>query len=129
MKIKTIPDEEILDLINCGRIVIKYLNRKNPVIFKDGKKLSPYIVWGSRCSDCDRWAIKIGLPKKPRQKRPRRRSIVRSRLVWMYVHRRIISLGEEIHHDDEDRLNDQAKNLINWAEDRHRSYHNGEVPF
>lgn len=118
MKIKTITDEEILDLILAGRIVIKKLHSRNPVVYKDGKPLSPYIVKGSRCGDCERWAIHICLPRKKgsRRKKSRQRSIVRSKIVWMFKEKRVVPFAHELHHKDEDRLNDSGKNIIDLRE-------------
>lgn len=132
MKIKTITDEEILDLILAGRIVIINLDHPNPIISKDGKILSPYIVKGSRCGDCERWAVHICLPRKKgsRRKKSRQRSIVRSKIVWMFEEKRVVPFAHELHHKDEDRLNDRASNIIDWTEKKHREYHNGNgVPF
>lgn len=126
MKIKTITDEEILSLIESGRIVVKYLHRRDPIVYKDGKALAATLVYGSRDGTSPRYRVEICLPKKTkRHKRQRKRTIVRSKIVWMFARRSIVPDGHELHHRDEDRLNDRAKNIIDWTEEEHRNYHNG----
>lgn len=135
MKIKTITDDEILQLILDGRIVVKYRNRRNPVIYQNGKALTADLVYGSRSGTLPRYRVRIykkRLRRSPKRgRKPIERTIVRSKIVWMFVHKRCVPYGHELHHLDEDRLNDRAKNIVDWTEQQHKEYHNGyeDVPF
>ena len=53
----------------------------------------------------------------------RRRTIVRNKLVWLSGARREVPDGFEIHHRDENRLNDEWSNLICIYGDDHRKLH------
>ncbi len=55
-----------------------------------------------------------------------RRTIVRSKLVWMAKERRILPPDWEVHHKDEDRYNDVASNLEAMHKDDHLKLHHGE---
>lgn len=129
MKIKTITDEEILDLILSGRLFALNLDHPNPIICKDGRSLTASLVNSGRCSNLPRYRVEICLPKKSkRHRKPRKRTIVRSKLIWMIVNKRVLPIGHQVHHVDEDRLNDAGKNLVDLSDYDHNQYHNGD-PF
>lgn len=128
MKIKTITDEEILAFILSGEITAKYINRRDPIIYKNEKPYTAGLVYGSRDGNCPRYRICLEIPRVGRQRKRRKRSIVRSKIVWMIKHRKLVPEGHELHHKNEDRLHDAASNIVDWTEEQHRNYHNG-VPF
>lgn len=133
MKIKTITDEEILDLILSGRIVVRNSLSRNPLIYQDSKLRVAGLVYGSREGTLPRYRVRIYLPRKKgsRRKKCRERTIVRSKIVWMFKHKKCVPFGHELHHKNEDRLHDASWNIVDWTEEKHRDYHNGEddVPF
>ena len=73
-------------------------------------------------------AFLIGRKQTPRygfslRRNGRRRTIRRAKLVWLSGARRLIPDGFEIHHKDENRLNDEWSNLICIYGDDHRKLH------
>lgn len=127
MKIKTITDEELLEMILAGRLTLKYANRRDPIVYHNGKPKTASIVPGKRNP---RYRIEIERPKRGKERKRRKRTIVRSKIVWMIYNRRCVPEGHELHHKDEDRLNYRATNIVDWTEERHRQHHNENyVPF
>lgn len=126
MKIKTIPDEELLEMILDGVLTLKNKFTSDPIVCKNGRELKPKIVPGKRNP---RYAVIICRPKRKRERKRRKRTIVRAKIVWMIHKRRVVPFGHELHHKDDNRLNDSASNIVDWTEERHKEYHNSEVPF
>ncbi len=141
-KIKTVSDETILEWINAGNLVVKYINRRDPVIINRGRVLSPYLVRSSG-SERTRWAVHLHshyvakktcrcrkVCKHPVTQIRIRRNIIRSKLVWMFKERRLLPLGHEVHHIDLDRYNDRGRNLIDLIDTAHyNEHHSDDVPF
>ncbi len=117
-----IKDEDLLAWIKSGDIVVdlqtaqvhhRGVLRAATIIGRDGHNGTRY-RYEFRC-----WGI--------------RRTIVRSRLVYMAGTRKLIPWGFEIHHLDGDRYNDCFENLIMVTKDDHLKIHARErdagVPF
>lgn len=118
---KTLSDMTLLTLLNDGEIQVDLYSCD---VWKSGRLLKPTIV-GRDGKNCTRYRIEIchfGC----------KRSIVRSRLVYMAGARILIPKGFEIHHRDEDRYNDSFANLIMLTTQDHLKLHTveaGECPF
>ena len=53
----------------------------------------------------------------------KRRTIVRSKLVWIAGSRRLVPPGFEIHHLDQNRYNDDWENLVALSPEDHNKFH------
>lgn len=107
----TIPDEELLRLILDGEIRIVARMSRNPIIKHRGRHLTARLTAGR--SHNQRYAVEICRPKPADSKRKRlKRTIARAKLVWMIVNKQLVPEGCHVDHDDGDRLNDSAKNLV-----------------
>lgn len=122
MKIKTITDEELLDWILAGRITMTNSDSSDPVISKNGHPYATQIVPGKRNP---RYRICIEIPRVGRQRKRRKRTIVRSKIVWMIHHRKLVPEGHELDHDDKDRLNDSILNILALTHAQHSAKHYG----
>ena len=110
----TIDDQQILDWLNTGWLEV---NSETIEVKFRGRKLKPTFV-GKDNVNGTRYRIELrSLGKK--------RTIVRSKLVWMSVHRQVLQKDWEIHHKDEDRYNDRGDNLEAMHKDDHYELHNG----
>lgn len=129
MKIKTITDEELLDWILAGRITMTNSDSSDPVILQDGRERTPSIVFGSRGATAERWRVRFYRTRKRRSpkrgNRPVERTIVRSKIVWMIHNRSLVPEGHELDHDDENRLNDSALNIVALTHAQHSEKHYG----
>lgn len=109
---RSITDEELLELLVCGVLEVDI---KTAEVKCRGSALKPTIVGtagdnGTRYRLSIRWA-------------GRKRTIVRSRLVYMAATLRLIPDGYELHHVDEDRYNDSFHNLILLTAEDHLKLH------
>ena len=125
VKPKYITDEKILEWILSGELIIKYANRKRPILVFRGRTHTASIVEGHR-NPRYRWRLQDGIIKlRNGRERARRRTIICSKLVWMFKHKRTVSEGCLIHHRDNDRFNDGWGNLEEMSYDHHEQLHNG----
>lgn len=123
-----ITDEEILGWLNSGDLVVGLDNPETITFF--GRVNTVSLIGDDNANEkYTRYRFKI------RHNR-RRRTIVRSKLVYMAAERIIIPSGFEIHHLDEDRYNDVDWNLVMVTGSDHKKIHGvtweceeGEVPF
>jgi hypothetical protein len=96
-------DTERPQLVFRGRLLKPQLNRQG------GKRV---IVGTARW----RWKIRYNGSM---------RSIVCSKLVWMYWHKCLVTEGCVIHHGDKGRLWDGISNLEEKTDEQHKQYHYG----
>jgi hypothetical protein len=100
---KTIPDSEVLDMLNDGVIRVEALDTARPrVIGKSGRPLTPQWHEGN---DSPRLCVYIrsgGI----------KRTIVLNKLVWMADRRLVVPRGFCVHHRDLNYENNAASNLV-----------------
>lgn len=128
-KTKTIPDRELLQMILRGDIRANKITSRDPIIVVRGRSLVASLVPGKRNP---RYRVEICRPKIGKERCRRKRTIVRSKIVWMIRNKKTVPKFHELHHKDDDRYNDSALNVVDWTEERHKDYHYGqdaEVPF
>jgi hypothetical protein len=124
---KQIQDDEIVAWINEGLLVIRRLHEPNPIIYFCGRKLKAELHKQAgyirrvnhNGTGSERHRIQL------RYKR-RRRSIVRSKLVNMFVEKSVVPPGHIVHHKDLNRFNDAADNLERITELEHEDIHYGK---
>lgn len=116
-----ITDERIIELIDEGLIEVD-LDTAEVVV--RGVALKPQLIGGDRRQpEHKRWTYGLRFDGQ-------RRTIVRSKLVYLAGARIPIPQGFEIHHLDEDKNNDGWSNLIMVTMADHRKIHNQEeIPF
>lgn len=120
----TINDQGLLDLLEMGTITVD-LNTAD--VFKRGELLTATIV-GKDGKNGTRYRLEI-------YHQERRRTIVRSRLVYMAGTMQLIPDKHEIHHLNGDRYDDRWANLICVSIRDHLKIHameteeDDEVPF
>lgn len=115
---KHITDEDIVLMFKYGRLKVCRARSRNPVILSFGKPLKPSLVEGR---SNPRWRHEICWNGK-------KRTIVRAKLVWLGV-KGLIPDEHELHHADEDRLNDSIDNLDLLNGDSHSEHHYGSDDF
>ena len=117
MSNEPITDAEILQWILDGSLVV---GLDNPTtILNRGRSSKCYLIGNdsSRSSGAHRrWAF--GLFRNGR-----RRTIVRSKLVYLAGTKKLIPENYQIHHIDENRLNDAFDNLKALHKDDHAALH------
>lgn len=111
-----IPDSELLALLVSGDLVVGLDNPETIALF--GRTVKGYFI-GAYARNPERKRFAFGF-----QIAGRRRTIVRSKLVYLAGSLREIPEDFEIHHLDEDRFNDEYGNLIALHGDDHRKLHN-----
>lgn len=107
-----ITDIELLTWLMTGELEVG-LNNPETINFK-GRSIKAYEN-GSHRGNPNRTRWSFGL-----RDNGRRRTIVRSKLVWMAGALRLVPEGFEIHHRDENRHNDAWNNLVMVTEDDHK---------
>lgn len=105
--VKTIPDEQILALLELRVLIVDY-----PFIRFKGKELTKNLA-GSKG---ERFRVELRFEGK-------KRTLLVSRLVYMAETMRVIPDGSEIHHLDGDRFNDHPSNLIALTANDHYKFH------
>lgn len=115
---KHITDEDIVLMFKFGRLRVRKAKSRNPEILSFGRLLKPSIVTGK---SNPRWRHEIRLNGK-------KRTIVRAKLVWL-ARNGLIPPEHELHHRDEDRLNDSIDNLELLNGDFHFGKHYGDDEF
>jgi hypothetical protein len=118
---KPITDAELLELIEAGVLYITDLESDHPGLYVAGRLVKSHLnEQGGRRrihgSDRYRWTLRYD---------GRRRSIMRSKLVWMYVHRRPVPDNHIIHHGSRGRYVDCPSNLSCIHYDEHNAIHYG----
>lgn len=116
---KHITDQQILDWIITGLLVIEDIWSRQPRCIFRGREQKPTIQLSSGRSR---------LPTNPRYRwelsfNSKKRSIVCNKLIWMYMYLEVPQDHEDIHHLDEDRFNNAWINLIRMTEDDHNAIH------
>jgi hypothetical protein len=128
---KHISDDELLAWILDGTIVITELDSPDPVLSFRGRVQAAELTeqgGKARCFGTSRWTWKINdSQNKTADGKRRTRRIVRSKLVWMFDNKRCVRPGHKVHHDDDDRMNDSAENLIELHDDVHSALHSGPL--
>ena len=82
-----------------------------------GRTIKAYLIGKyGRNPNRTRWAFGLRIGGK-------RRTIVRSKLVWLAGSRRELPGGFEVHHLDEDRYNDAWENLVACSGPDHDKFH------
>ena len=110
-----ISDEQILTMIEAGEIVVPL---ENPLqITVRGRAIKAYAI-GKHAGNPQRTRYAFGLRIDGK-----RRTIVRSKLVWIAGSRRLVPPGFEIHHLDQDRYNDDWENLVALSPEDHDKFH------
>lgn len=109
---KTLTDADILALVRSGELTMTDCNTREPRLYRNGKELKATIC-GTKGT---RYRFEICKDGK-------KRTILRSTLTYMYVHRKLIPLDHELHHEDEDRYNDGITNLTLLHNDDHHAHH------
>lgn len=92
---KTITDHELLMLINWGELRVTDLESRQPTVIHRGRQLKPTLM-GTENVNGTRYRVEI-------RRKMRKRTIALAKLVWMFVHRKVVGREENIHHKDEDR--------------------------
>jgi len=110
-----IPDSEILALIVSGDLVVGLDNPETIQLF--GREVKGYFI-GAYARNPERRRFAFGF-----QIKGRRRTIVRSKLVYIAGSLRLLPDEFEVHHLDEDRHNDDYQNLIAVHGDDHKKIH------
>src|SRR5687768_9153998 len=114
---KYISDERLIEWILDGSLIIKHLERRDPVLTFRGREIRAYLdadEWDGH-NPRYRWCIYSHsvyrkackckkLCRHPTKRKRIRRTIARSKLVWMFKHRRVVTEGCLIHHRDTDRF-------------------------
>jgi hypothetical protein len=124
---RSFPEAKLLEWILSGELTVHNISSHDPVVVHRGRKRKPYISKGRRNP---RYTVKIHSHYDNGVRYIR--SIMRSKLVWMVVHKRLVPEGCVIHHKDEDRFNDAWHNLECSTDEEHKEYHYGNsngVPF
>lgn len=111
---KHVTDTEIVLMFRYGRLSVRKAKAKHPEILSRGKPLKASIVEGKRNP---RWRIKVWLNGK-------QRTIVLAKAVWLGC-KGLVPPGFELHHIDEDRMNDSIDNLELLTDDSHSDFHYG----
>ena len=121
-KPRQIGDGKLLELIESGDIEIRDVQSAHPTLVFRGRVISPELVE-------QRGRYRIGSGNKRYTWRIRyggqRRRIVRSRLVWMFVHRQLIPDGEQIDHGEFGHQHDGIGNLTKMVYEDHYEKHYG----
>jgi hypothetical protein len=124
---KHITDGELLAWIIDGAIVISDLDSRDPVLTFRGREQKAELTeqgGRKRMFGTARMTWKIrDYQQKQANGRPRTRRIVRAKLVWLFDNRRLIRPGCTIDHDDDDRMNDAAWNLVELTDEAHSAKH------
>lgn len=105
----TIRDTTILELLRLGHLEVDLVTAEVSFL---GERIKPGHTGSYK--------------KRPRiefKYRGQRRTILRSRLVYLAGTRRLIPITHEIHHLDEDNTNDAFANLICLSVDDHVKLH------
>lgn len=124
---KWITDEQLLEWIEDGQIRITHLDQRSPRLIFRGRHHSPYLDAQDDKNPRYRWRLSNhGRRLRSGRYRQHRRTIARSKLVWMYSHRSVVPEGQFIHHVDLDRFNDRSSNLEALSEPEHNGVHHGE---
>ena len=110
-----ISDEQILAMIETGEIVVPL--EKPLQITVRGRTVKAYAI-GQYAGNPQRTRYAFGLRIDGK-----RRTIVRSKLVWIAGSRRLVPSGFEIHHLDQDRYNDDWENLVALSPEDHDKFH------
>ena len=129
-KPKHVSDEELIRLLDEGIIKV---DLETTELWVNGNKIAPYLNGADNRGgqeDHKRWSFGLRIDG-------RRRTITRSKMVYLAGSRKLIPLGNEIHHKDEDNENDKWSNLISVSFEDHKKFHyedqdtesDGEVPF
>ena len=119
VKPKHISDQQILEWIICGLLVIEDIWSRQPRCIFRGRELKPTIQYSNG---------RHKLPNNPRHRwelsfQRKKRSIVCNKLIWMFMYLETPQEHEDIHHFDEDRFNNAWFNLIRMTEDAHIDLH------
>lgn len=120
-------DARVLEMILSGEIIIRALGCPRPQLYVRGRLVKAHLYKG-RNNPRYCWDIHDCYEKKGRRTIRRRRKVQCNKLVWMYFYRRLVPPGHEIHHLNEDRLDDSIGNLECWDHDTHHNHHYGESP-
>lgn len=115
-----ISDDELLELIESGKIRVANPYTPSPELFTNGRRrIAELVRQRGRMRIADsvaRYAWRIHAFGK-------RRRIVRAKLVYMYVYRVIVPADWQIHHKDGNRLNDAIDNLEAIHVSDHKAIH------
>ena len=123
---KTIPDEEILELLNSKILTV---NLETTEVKYKGRKKPPFATPQSNTTNRYKIHLYLGNSRRPNY---RRRTISLARLVYLAGTLKIIPDGHEIHHLDEDSQNDRFSNLICLSKEDHdklHAYEEEQIPF
>lgn len=119
---KHITDEQIVQWVQEGLLEVRYPQSLEPQLWFRGRQIKAEITVQrgryrvEECGERFTWSIRF---------KGKRRKIVRSKLVWMTCHRRVIPEGHTIHHKSENRFDDRIDNLECLNNDVHKSIHCG----
>lgn len=133
---KYVSDQQLLDWILDGSIVITSLRSERPVLNFKGRTIKPQLVEQSgryRVGEqCARWSWQFSNGSTiVRKKVVRvRRRVVCAKLVWMFANKTLIPESSQIHHGKKGRLYDGIGNLECLTNDEHSLLHYGslEIP-
>ena len=111
----SITDSQLLAAITAGDIIVPLSSPATIEIY--GRTVKAYGIAG-RCGDgsASRWAFSLRIAGE-------RRTIVRSKLVYMAGSLRTVPDDFEIHHLDHNRHNDDFENLVALHREDHRKIH------
>lgn len=108
----SVSDDEIISMIESGEIVVDLSNGN---VTRNGKPKAATVV-GDDSKNGTRYRYEFWIGS-------RRRTILRSKLVYMAGTGKPVPEGFEIHHLDEDRYNDAFFNLIAVSTEDHLKIH------
>ena len=117
---RSMSDAFLLAMIVSGRLTMTRLYTRNPRLYNCGRLNTAQLYTGNGPA---RYRYKIHSHYKDGVRYIR--SVARAKLVWMYVNRQLVPVGCEIHHKDEDRLNDCQGNLECTTKEEHVKWHYG----
>lgn len=120
MEPKHITDEQLLEWLETGLLEIRFPRSFEPQLWFRGRRLKPEITVqrgrqrvaesGERYS----WVLRFN---------GRKRRVVRSKLIWMNRHRRVVPAGCQLHHENENRFDDREDNVLCLTAEQHETVH------
>lgn len=114
-----IPDSQLVEFAKLGTLCVENLESENPQIVFRGRPLAATLrKQGGRGQIHGGYRYSFTL-----RYQSNRRTITRSRLIWMIVNKQEIGDGYELHHKDENRLNDAYSNLEKMSREAHAFIH------
>jgi hypothetical protein len=120
---KHISDADLLSFILDGSIIMRDLHTSDPSLLFRGRHIKPQLTRQSGryriTEQCGRYTFQFSFGSKPR----RTRKVVRSKLVWMYVNRRVVPPDHAVHHGPRGRLDDSIQNLELLHDNEHAAIH------